>query len=442
MSPESLHDRVTSVIDQDQQDLVDLCLKLGNLPDYPGHERPVGEAVVEWFQAADIPSFLQFITEESVNAIGVLRGTGDRASGGRSLILNAHMDTQGAVPAGGPEVEKRIRGAWVEGELVYGRGLANDKAQLCAAMIAARAIKKAGVQLKGDLMVTGVAQETSAPLVNGEQATTDLAGTGPHVSQMREGHGSRWLVERGLVADYALVGEVSDFMVTVAQSGYLRLRIDVKGNVLYTPALNRGASFRDNPNPFEKAAHVIVALEEWAGRYERERRHEFWGGTFVPKAQVHEIRTSGPAWTELADYCYIYVDVRLVPGTNPLDVQGEVLQVVRGLGFDFDVSAYDYKRGYVAENAEPLLEALNGAHRHVFGSDPPLAPPEMISMWRDANVFNEVGIPAIGYGPNTQDPVVAAGLAGSSRPIRIQDLQSTAKVFALTALSICGVSEA
>ena len=150
-------------IDRDRAALVDLCLALGNLPDYSGEERAVGEAVVGWLQAGGIEAWLQFMSAESVNAVGLIRGSGDRVGGGRSLILNAHMDTQGARPAGGEAAEQALRGAWVEDARLFGRGLANDKAQLAAQMIAMRAIARSGLRLKEDLFLGASGQETWAP---------------------------------------------------------------------------------------------------------------------------------------------------------------------------------------------------------------------------------------------------------------------------------------
>lgn len=88
--------------------------------------------------------------------------------------------------------------------------------------------------------MTVVAQETSAPRAM-SGSLDEWSGVGPGMSQVREGHGARWLVEHGVVADYALVGEVSDFKVTVAQSGYLRLRLRVPGVMAYTPGVTRGS---------------------------------------------------------------------------------------------------------------------------------------------------------------------------------------------------------
>lgn len=436
---EQAENSVRELIEASRQEIVDLCLTLGNMPDYPGHERKVGDAVAEWLGEAGIPVRQQRLSEDSVNIIGTVSGTGDRAGGGRSLILNAHMDTQGGVPGGGEEAEQRIRGAWVEEGLLYGRGLANDKAQLVAELFAARAIVNAGIKLKEDLLVTAVAQETSAP-TDDPAALEKWSGIGPATSQVREGHGARWLVEHGVIADYALVAEVSDFTATVAQAGYLRLRISVPGHILYTPGLDRGTGIKANPNPFERAAHVILALEDWARRYETGGREEFWGGAFLPKAQVYEVRGSGAAWTETQDYCHIYFDIRLAPNAKPTEILNDVRRQIEPLDLDCDIAGYDFRRGYIAENAETLLDALKEAHQAVAGEALDLAPPRMISMWRDANAFNEAGIPAIGYGPPTQ-AAMGAGLAGTTRPIAIDDVLTTAKVIALTALKICGVAE-
>jgi desulfoferrodoxin (superoxide reductase-like protein) len=48
-------------------------------------------------------------------------------------------------------------------------------------------------------------------------------------------------------------------------------------------------------------------------------------------------------------------------------------------------------------------------------------------MWRDTNVFNEMGIPAITYGPKRRCP------------IPVDDMVKAAKVYAMTAFSICNI---
>lgn len=431
---------VLNSIDKDRQTLIELCLSLGNLPDYSGEERQVGQAIVDWLSAQGIEAWLQSISEDSANAVGLVRGTGDRESGGRSLILNAHLDTQGARPKGGEASERALRGAWIEEDHLHGRGVANDKAQLAAELVALRGIKAAGIKLKEDLFVAGTAQETWAPPSQAEHFSS-WSGVGPASSQIREGHGARWLIEHGVVADYALVGEVSDFRVTVAQSGYLRLRIAVPGNLPYTPGIKRGDRPTETPNPYERAARVVLALEQWARSYEHDGRQEFWGGTLIPKAQILEMAPGNSPWTDVRDYCHIFFDIRLSPMAKPAPIRRAIQSAVAQTGIDTEILAYDYKRGFVADDAQPLLEALQSAHCEVVGGELEFARPLDMSMWRDSNAFNEAGIPAIGYGPPVIETGGARGAAGVRRPLAVDDLIKTAKVFALTALTVCGVEE-
>lgn len=88
----SSYERVIQLIEKDCQELVDLCLKLGNTVSPNGRERAAAETVVDWFKANEIEAFLQPITETSCNAVGVIRGSED----GTSLIVDAHIDTTGS----------------------------------------------------------------------------------------------------------------------------------------------------------------------------------------------------------------------------------------------------------------------------------------------------------------------------------------------------------
>ena len=408
--------RLKDIIDGDREDLVRLCLDLGGMPSPHAQERALGEAVAAWLKENGIEAFLQRITDESVNAVGVIRGSG----GGSSLILNAHMDTGPELPADASEEDVQMEGAWVDGDLMFGKGLINDKAQLCAFMIAARALGKAGVVLRGDLYVTGVAFETGEPSVDDTQG----------VNFPGEGFGAKWLIDRGVTADYCLVGETSGFGIITGECGAVWLKIRCKGRELYTPRLERGESLRTHPNPYIKMAHAVIALEQWAIEYEQKARFEFPGGTMIPKAQVTGVRGG-------SGYCDIHYDVRIVPKTDPQTIKREIEAVMATLDFDSEVSVYQYSRGHVARNADMLIDSIDQAHRDVMGAEPPAPPSAEISMWRDMNVFNEVGIPAVCYGPPRQREDISQA---RNRAMKIDDLVAATKVYALTILSGCGES--
>src|SRR5207247_5759744 len=80
--------------------------------------------------------------------IGRLRGTG----GGPSLMLNGHMDP--GVEMTGWTVDPY--GAKYEDGWVWGMGAHDDKGGVVAAICAVEAIVRAGVRLRGDVVVTPV----------------------------------------------------------------------------------------------------------------------------------------------------------------------------------------------------------------------------------------------------------------------------------------------
>jgi acetylornithine deacetylase/succinyl-diaminopimelate desuccinylase-like protein len=417
MDTKAIYDKVIGIIDQDRQDLIDLCMLLGNTHDYHGEEMEVAGVAVSWLKENGIQAQVQPITETSANAVGFLPG----ASNGTSLIFNAHLDAGGPPPPDAPESEWKMRSAWVEGDMLYGKGLINDKAQLCAEMIAARAILNAGIKLQGDLTIVGVASET------GEASVDDKQG----IQYPGEGFGTKWSIDRGVVADFALVGETSEFGIVAAECGDVRVKVKVKGRRVYTPRLDRGTTLQQNPNPHLRGAHVALALEDWAIRYEKENPLKFYGGTIVPKAQLLGIQSS-------VDNCYIYLDIRTVPGANPVDLLKQIKGVTRTTGLDCDVDIYQFNRGYIAQNADPLINAVKEAHRYILKSEPLDPPSRVISMWRDLNDYNEVGIPSICYGPGRQTEAMTNA---QNRAMLVEDLLTATKVYALTAMRLCGIDQ-
>src|SRR5687767_4289630 len=127
MEQNPTYEKIVKIIDGARGELVDLCLQLGNTPSPHGQEKVVGQAVLDWLKQYQISGQLQFITERSVNAVATIPG-----NDGTSLIFNAHLDTGPELPEDASEDAKKLETAWTEGDMLYGKGMINDKAQLCA----------------------------------------------------------------------------------------------------------------------------------------------------------------------------------------------------------------------------------------------------------------------------------------------------------------------
>jgi acetylornithine deacetylase len=418
--------RVRKAVDASRNEIVTTCLEWGNLHDLAGDELPVAEAVADGYRLTGLDTRLLFLSETSANVIGRRRadtGAGD----GPTLILNSHLDTEGSTPRGSGLERLHLRGTWQDGDILIGKGLVNAKVHLVAQMFALRAIYSAEVGLEGDIVLTAAAQETGGD----SNAPSDPAWTGPHE---REGVGTIRMLEHGLTGDYALVGEPTGFAISAAQAGYVRVRLSLPGFVPYTPFIERGSDAHDNPNPIERAGPVLVALRDWATRYERSHRIAFRNSEIIPKAQVHEIRASGPLFTEHSDACIIFFDVRTPPGTTAPEIVEAIRGAITDVEPDVDVATYDQRPGFVAENAEHLIDAVRLAHESVFGEPPPPPQPSQISMWQDSNSFNQAGIPSISYGIR---PIAETWTRERFRAARIEDVLKLTACYALTMLEIC-----
>jgi len=168
---------------------------------------------------------------EREHGLGVV-GSMDEDAGGRSLIFNGHVDV---VPPG-EETNWRYapwQGTIAEGR-VYGRGAVDMKGGLCCALFAAKALRDAGVRLKGRLMVESVIGEEDG------------------------GVGTLAAVLRGYKADGAVVAEPTELIVAPAQAGAFNFRVTVPGKAAHGCVREEGVS------PIEKFIPIhegLMALE-------------------------------------------------------------------------------------------------------------------------------------------------------------------------------------
>ncbi len=413
-------DRVLQRIDE--QELVDLAVALGNIYSPTGHEGPACEFVYEWLGDHGFAPQKVGVFEDRPNVVGRLRGTGR----GQRLIFNSHLDTimsrEDATMYIDPD-KAVYHQAWVDDERrVWGVPVVNCKGPMACWMIAAKAIKDSGVELKGDVLLTHVVGEIDQEPVDEYQGHRFLA----------EDIGTRYMISHGVIGDFALVAEATGFRPGWVEAGKVFFKITVAaGPSRYTP-------YVEHPEPATKSGNAIVGMarfverfEDWARDYERRYTLETAGGTVIPKASIGAIRAGRPYKIyRQPELCTIYVDVRLNPETDPLAIEDELREVAANCDVNAEIQPFLYRRGYVAEEIEPLVGAIESAHRQVLSGAPEAPGSPEVSMWRDTNPFNELGIPSLTYGPG-------AGAGGGNQFFTIDELVAGAQIYALTALDIC-----
>lgn len=149
----------------------------------------------------------------------VVRGAAGRLPGsgaGRSLLLGGHVDV---VPPGDLSLwsGEPFDGRLADGE-IWGRGACDMKAGLVCNLAAVRAVQRAGLSLRGDVVLHSVVGEEDG-------------GVGTFATLRR--------VHR---ADAAIITEPTDGKVIIANAGALTFRLDVPGRAAHGSVRDEGVS--------------------------------------------------------------------------------------------------------------------------------------------------------------------------------------------------------
>jgi acetylornithine deacetylase/succinyl-diaminopimelate desuccinylase-like protein len=405
-------------------------LDLGNVYAPAGHEQEASDFLYKWLKDNEFEVEKQEFAKSRYNVIGKLKGSG----GGVSLMFNSHIDNWFWGPGDwlvtgedeGPEYNK----AWIENDRIFGQSVVNDKALLAAALIAAKALRESGVKLRGDLILACVGSECGRAQIDEYQGD----------SYTGKGVGTYHSVMQGVTADYAIVGEATDRGLTWVEAGDAWFKITVKaGRPTYTPFAKHTLEFDKAQNAIVRAIPVIEAIEKWAIDYEEKNKYEFTGGLLIPKINLGAIRAGLPYMpVSTSRVCYIYLDARLSPTQSPRDVEEELREIISGLGIDAEIKMYLYRKGIEGTNVSQLVDIIDQAQMHVIGTKLQKVRPPITSMWRDCNVLNQFGIPAVTYGPVMSHPPGEADTSFvRAYSVEISDLVNTAKIYALVGLEVC-----
>lgn len=220
---------IDAAVDAHADQLVGLLQRLIRNPSVSGSEQGAQRAIASEYDqlglATDIvPSTRERLAghpafsddgipfHDRLNVVGRWRGEG----GGRSLILNGHMDV---VPTGD-------RAHWTHdpwaGEIaqgrIYGRGSCDMKAGLAAAATAVRALQSIGFRPKGDVLLESVIGEESG------------------------GIGTLTTIVHGYRADACVIMEPTELALCPVQSGALTFRITLQGRAAHACMKPSGVS--------------------------------------------------------------------------------------------------------------------------------------------------------------------------------------------------------
>ncbi len=278
------------------------------------------------------------------------------AGAAKTLMLEAHLDT---VPADNMEIEP-FKPVLKNGR-VYGRGSCDTKASLAVFFGTAANMSIRHRDLKYNLMLLGTCDE--------EYGFT----------------GARAAVERGLKADFAIVGEPTQLRIVRAHKGVMRWKIKANGQAAHSAYPELG------DNAIYTMAKALNRIEEYASRLRKGVPDEFLG---APSLSVGVI-SGGHTVNIVPDSCWIEVDRRVLPGES----RDSVLDSIRSLLADMpNVVVEDPYLSLPAMSVDPgseIVDVLSSAIREVRGE--PIS--EGANYATDAGVFNDAKLPTVVFGP-------------------------------------------
>jgi acetylornithine deacetylase/succinyl-diaminopimelate desuccinylase family protein len=434
-----LTERVLSAADEGRDELIEAISNAVQIPSvnprYPGqvYEEIVGgEGEVSRFVAgiyrelgAEVDVF--GLEPGRENAVGLIRGAG----GGRSLIYNGHVDV---VPTGQRENWRHDPfSGLIDSDRIWGRGSTDMKAGVLAQAFAARALKRSGVQLGGDLILEAVVGE--------ECMNNDIGVTAT--------------VERGYRADAAVVAEPttgkSALAVMPTSPGQLWFTLTVQGKV--THAANRGRTLHpsgaDGAPPgvsaIDKGLVILEGLRRLEQQWAFSKRHPLYRpGQFTIMPGILEAGTSGVQFPLFVpEHMRTEYLIWYPPDDDPEAVKAEIEEQVKQLAATDDwlrehPPRIDWRLHWPANSpaGDAITAAMIHAHeRAVDGTR--FAPGAEVAGFPavdDASWLTLAGIPAISYGPG--DLAVAHA---DDEFVRIDEVMCATRAFALLAMEWCGV---
>ena len=322
-----------------------------------------GEAIIAryigvYLNKLGLDVHFQQIEKSRVNVIGILKGTG----GGPALMLNGHTDTVSA-----DNMEGDPFGAEKKGGKIYGRGALDMKAGVAALMMAVQTIIEAGIKLKGDVILTLVADEEYASI------------------------GTETVIDE-YTADAAIICEPTDLDIVIAHKGFAWIKIEIFGQAAHGSLPHRGI------DAIVKAGKVLTAIEH-LGRTDLNRKtHPLLGSPSIHASLIN----GGTELSTYPNYCKIELERRNLPGEDRQVVNTEIQDLLQNIQrkddqFKAESDVFFFRPAYEISPDQPIVQTVSQACQSIRHQPPKY---EGMWAWLDSAILAQAGIPTVIFGPS------------------------------------------
>jgi len=393
---------ITEAVERWRGEAISFLQELIRTPSPSRQEAEATRVVADQMRAM---AFDKVKIDELSDALGTIKGSG----GGRTLLLNGHLDH---VPVGDmvdPYSGRIMDGVQfgVEGEVVFGRGASDMKGAVAAMVIAGAVLKDLGVDLKGDFKVAAVAME-------------EVGGVGTQET-----------IEDGFLGDVVVIGEATNMEIALGHRGGAGTSVVVRGRSCHASAPERGV------NALYKAADLIARIR--SDLIPRLPDHTIYGKTTLT---VTRISVKPDVGNVVPEECTFHMDCRTHPDYPREALKSDLEGIIASMKEeDPELDAYvpppsrprtrSFTGFYTDPGEHPVVGEARKAVAEALGREPRL------TTWRfatDGRLYHWLDLPVIGFGPGEER------FAHTHEDhVRVEDYIDAIKVYAWLACSICGV---
>jgi acetylornithine deacetylase len=328
-------------------------------------------------------------------------------AGGRSLVLNGHIDV--VPPAATGLWRTPPFSALRDGDWLYGRGAGDMKCGLAVMLGAVRALRGLGLAPLAPVQLQSVVEEECT------------------------GNGALQCAVSGLQADACVVTEPFPGSISVSQVGVLWFHVDIAG----LPAHAGDAG--DGANAIEASFPVVAALRQLEEQLNEEIPAAYAMFEHPINLNVGVVR--GGDWpSTVAAECTLSCRLAVFPGQTVEWLKASVETVVAEAAAAHPFLAAHPPRvrydGFACAGSEldrehPLVTTLAGSFASLEGATPTLV---STTATTDARLFLQQGIPAVCFG------AWAENAHGVDERVNIPSMISAAQVIAVFIRDWCGVA--
>jgi putative selenium metabolism hydrolase len=381
----------------DREEMIAACQDVVRIPSLSFEEAEVARVFARHFTRL---GFDDVSIDQYGNVIARLAGVGN----GPSIMFNGHIDH---VPVGEMQAPFSAQlvdaGRWGEkGQAILGRGTCDMKCNIMAGAHAIAAIRRAGVQLRGDVvLVADVGEEVDSPL------------------------GVAAIILRGIRTEFGVSMESTQGRIFIGHRGKVDVEVNIHGRSAHAAWPANGA------NAVLGAGWVLSAIDGYGQRLADD---DLLGPATVSVISIRSQPDNGTA--VVPNLCTIRIDRRYVRGETAEKCERELRDLLDRLITEHSELRYDLRviTHFPLMFTDPsidLVSAASDARRDVVGTDEP------IGAWHfgvNGTFMSKAGIPTIGIGPGDE-----RWAHTSEEHILVNDLFDVARMWARLIIKVCGV---